>query len=134
MRIGELARRSSVSASRIRFYEAHGLLPKADRSDNGYRDYADGALDTLQLIDGAQDLGFSLSEIKASLAQAGGAMPAKRDMLEALARKLASLDRHIEEVRLRRGRIVDLIEKIEDELRAKKRATGGPVAAISRSR
>jgi MerR family copper efflux transcriptional regulator len=122
MRIGELARRANLSASRIRFYEAHGLLPKADRSGNGYRDYAEGTLETLQLIDGAQDLGFSLSEIRAALAQAGGAMPAKRDMLDALKRKLTSLDRHIEEVRLRRQRIVDLIEKIEQEILAQNRA------------
>jgi hypothetical protein len=36
-------------------------------------------------------------------------------MLEALRHKLASLDQHIEEVTLRRGRIVHLIEKLEHE-------------------
>ena len=117
MRIGTLARRSEVSASRIRFYEAHGLLPKADRSDNGYRDYADSIVDTLRLIDGAQSLGFSLGEIRAGLAQAGANLPSKHDMLGALRNKLTSLDQHIEEVTLRRQRIVDLIEKLEDECR-----------------
>jgi MerR family transcriptional regulator, copper efflux regulator len=75
MRIGELARRSELSTSRIRFYEAHGLLPKAERSDNGYRDYPDSVLETLRLIQGAQDLGFSLGEIRAGLAQAGANPP-----------------------------------------------------------
>ena len=53
---------------RIRLYGAHGLLPKADRSDNGYRDYPDHVLEALHLIQDAQDLGFSLGEIRAGLA------------------------------------------------------------------
>jgi MerR family transcriptional regulator, copper efflux regulator len=115
MRVGELARRSELSTSRIRFYESHGLLPKAERRDNGYRDYPDSAVETLRLIHGAQNLGFSLSEIRVGLAQAGPNGPSKDDMLEALRHKLMSLDRHIDEVTLRRRRIVDLIEKLERE-------------------
>ena len=115
MRVGELARRSGLSSSRIRFYEAHGLLPKAERSENGYRDYPISVVETLRLIHGAQDLGFSLSEIRAGLGQAGAAPPSKHEMLEALRSKLTSLDRHIDEVTLRRRRIVDLIEKFENE-------------------
>jgi DNA-binding transcriptional MerR regulator len=115
MRIGELARHSELSTSRIRFYEAHGLLPKAERSDNGYRDYPANVAETLRLIQGAQDLGFSLSEIRARLAQAGANPLSKHNMLEALRHKLASLDQHIDEVTLRRRRIVDLIEKFENE-------------------
>lgn len=115
MRIGELARRSGVSTSRIRYYEAHGLLPKADRSGNGYRDHPDGVVETLRLILSAQNLGFSLGEIRAALAQAGANPPSKHDMLEALRSKLASLDRHIAEVTLRRRRIVELIAKFENE-------------------
>jgi MerR family transcriptional regulator, copper efflux regulator len=117
MRIGELARRSGLSTSRIRYYEAHCLLPKADRSDNGYRDYPDSVVETLRLIHDGQNLGFSLSEIRAGLAQAGANPPSKHHMLEALRHKLASLDQHLEEVSLRRRRIVDLIEKFENECR-----------------
>jgi MerR family copper efflux transcriptional regulator len=115
MRIGELARRAELSTSRIRFYETHGLLPRAERSGNGYRDYPDGALETLRLIHGAQGLGFSLNEIKVGLTQAGPNLPSKDDMLEALRRKLASLDRHITEVTQRRRRILELMEKFESE-------------------
>jgi MerR family copper efflux transcriptional regulator len=117
MRIGELARRSELSTSRIRFYEAHGLLPKAERSDNGYRDYPDSVAETLRLIHGAQNLGFSLTEIRAVLAQAGANPPSKHDVLDALRAKLTSLDQHIGEVTLRRQRIVGLIEKFENGVR-----------------
>jgi len=38
MKIGELARRSRLTASRIRFYEAKGLLNAVSRKANGYRE------------------------------------------------------------------------------------------------
>lgn len=38
MKIGELARRTGLAASRIRFYEEAGLLV-VQRQANGYRDY-----------------------------------------------------------------------------------------------
>lgn len=39
MKIGELAKRSGLAASRIRFYEKIGLLKTVKRSANGYRSY-----------------------------------------------------------------------------------------------
>jgi MerR family transcriptional regulator, copper efflux regulator len=110
---------SSPRASRLEF-EAHGLLPKAERNENGYRDYPESVVETLRLIHGAQNLGISLSEIRAGLAQAGANPPSKHDMVEALRYKLRSLDQHIDEVPLRRRRIVDLIEKFEKECRRPK--------------
>jgi DNA-binding transcriptional MerR regulator len=114
MRIGEVARRTELSASRIRFYEARGLLPEAERSDNGYREYPDSVVATLCLIRDSQTLGFSLSEIKAGLSQAGANPPSKHDMREALRRKLISLDQHLELVELRRRRILELIEEFDE--------------------
>jgi MerR family copper efflux transcriptional regulator len=113
MRIGELARRTELSASRIRFYEDRGLLPRAERSNNGYRDYPDSVVETLCLIRDAQTLGFSLGEIKAALQEAGASPPSKTELLHALRLKLTSLDRHIELVTLRRQRIVELIAELE---------------------
>ncbi|EPA93921.1 HTH-type transcriptional regulator CueR [compost metagenome] len=40
MRIGELAKISGLAPSRIRFYEASGLIKSVARKANGYRDYA----------------------------------------------------------------------------------------------
>ena len=63
MRIGELSERTGISTSRIRFYEKHDVLPKPARNGNGYRTYPDTAAKILELIDTAQQLGFSLNEI-----------------------------------------------------------------------
>ncbi|MGE0526687.1 MAG: Cu(I)-responsive transcriptional regulator [Bdellovibrionales bacterium] len=64
MNIGELAKESGVNAKLIRHYEAIGLIPKAARTDAGYRVY--GAIDVqfLRFIKRARSLGFSMKEIK----------------------------------------------------------------------
>jgi DNA-binding transcriptional MerR regulator len=64
MRIGELAKLSGLAPSRIRFYEASGLIKSVGRKANGYRDYAPDTESVLEIITGAQAAGFSLEEIR----------------------------------------------------------------------
>ena len=63
MQIGELARRTGLTTSCIRFYEAQGLISVTRRS-NGYRAYSAEALMALNIITSAQDAGFTLEEIR----------------------------------------------------------------------
>ncbi|MFT7646780.1 MAG: MerR family copper efflux transcriptional regulator [Candidatus Poriferisodalaceae bacterium] len=63
MRIGELGDRCRVSAKTIRYYESIGLLDAPGRTDSGYRDYGDVAVERLQFIRDAQSSGLTLSEI-----------------------------------------------------------------------
>lgn len=62
LKVSELARRSGVPATTVRFYDAEGLLP-ARRSPSGYRLYGDGAVERLDFISAAKGLGLPLSEI-----------------------------------------------------------------------
>jgi DNA-binding transcriptional MerR regulator len=64
LRIGELAKISGLAPSRIRFYEASGLIRSVARKANGYRDYAPDTEWVLEIITGAQAAGFSLEEIR----------------------------------------------------------------------
>lgn len=64
MKIGELAELSGLTASRIRFYEATGLIAAVERTANGYRDYPAEALSMLEIIASAQRAGFSLEQIR----------------------------------------------------------------------
>jgi DNA-binding transcriptional MerR regulator len=114
MRIGELSRRTGISTSRIRFYERHDVLPKPIRSENGYRTYPDTAVKILELIDGAQRLGFSLSEVRAGLSEAAPNLPSHAAMAKALRSKLDHIDQHIKEVRARRRQIVKLLKEKYD--------------------
>jgi MerR family copper efflux transcriptional regulator len=114
MRIGELSERTGISASRIRFYEKHDVLPKPSRNGNGYRAYSDTAVKILELIDAAQRLGFSLNEIRTSLSEAAPHFPSRAAMVKALRGKLDHIDLHIKEVRARRRQIVKLLEEMGD--------------------
>ena len=60
MRIGELAKRAGVIASKLRFYEARGVPLPAVRSENGYRYHGDHALEVVRFTTLAQSLGFTL--------------------------------------------------------------------------
>ncbi|WP_336041094.1 MerR family transcriptional regulator [Acinetobacter dispersus] len=67
MNISELSKQSGLSTPTIRYYEQIKLLPKAKRKSNGYREYSENDLKQLFLIQQAQQVGFSLTEIKAFL-------------------------------------------------------------------
>ncbi|MCL4674601.1 MAG: helix-turn-helix domain-containing protein [Pararhodobacter sp.] len=61
--IGDMARRTGVKVTTIRFYEARGLLPDPDRSEGGQRRYDQAALERLSFIRHARELGFELDDI-----------------------------------------------------------------------
>lgn len=64
MKIGDLAKRTGLATSAIRFYESKGLLNSVARQTNGYREYPQEAVAVLSIIANAQQAGFSLDEIK----------------------------------------------------------------------
>lgn len=64
MRIGELARLTSVDIETIRYYERIGLLPAATRSENGYRSYGARSLERLAFIRHCRALDMPLAETR----------------------------------------------------------------------
>jgi MerR family redox-sensitive transcriptional activator SoxR len=67
MKIGDIAGRAGLKASAIRYYEKMGILDAPHRA-GGQRRYPSDALDRVLLIRFARDMGFTLAEIKISLA------------------------------------------------------------------
>ena len=112
MRIGELAKRSGLSASRIRFYEASGLITSA-RKTNGYRDYAAQALWTLQIITSAQGAGFSLDEIR-QLLPASLEGWQHEQLLAGLKRKVAEIEVLQKQLAQNRAQLLVAIDSIEN--------------------
>ena len=66
--IGHLAKETGVNLETVRYYERRGLLPKPPRSASGYRLFPAEAARRLRFIRRAQELGFSLREIRELLA------------------------------------------------------------------
>jgi MerR family transcriptional regulator, copper efflux regulator len=64
MNIGQASAASGVSAKMLRYYEEIGLLPKAARTEAGYRIYSATDVNTLRFIRRARDLGLSIERIK----------------------------------------------------------------------
>ncbi len=113
--IGEIAARSGLATSAIRFYEAEGLI-SATRSASGQRRFARHTLRRLAFIRAAQRVGLSLDDVADSLCS----LPAGRAPTKAEWAKVSSVwRRRLDE------RIVDL-ERLRDDL------TGCTVADASR--
>lgn len=92
MKIGELAKRSGLSAHTIRYYEQIGLLPRADRDRSGQRDYDASILIWIQFLDRLKTTGMPIREMVryAALRDHGARTQAERRTL---------LEQHRERVR-----------------------------------
>jgi DNA-binding transcriptional MerR regulator len=112
MLIGEFARKAGVAPSRVRFYEARGLLPGPARLDNGYRDYGAEELKMIGLIDQARTLGFSLAEVRIFMSLPSAERRAKDHLIRTLEAKLAQVEAHLKEVKARRSALVDLLAEV----------------------
>jgi len=62
--IGTLAKRAGVSIDTVRYYEKSGLLSPESRLASGYRRYSDQQVSRLRFIRRAQELGFTLKDIR----------------------------------------------------------------------
>jgi len=86
MKIGELAKRTGISAHTIRYYERIGLLPYADRDGGGQRDYDPSILVWIEFLGRLKTTGMPIREMLryANLRKQGDHTgPQRRAMLEA---------------------------------------------------
>src|SRR3979411_138176 len=94
MKISELARRSGVASTALRYYEKAGLLPQSRRGSSGYRTYQPDTVPRLAFIRAAQAVGLSLAESREVIGiRDAGAAPC--------AHVLQLIDKHRAEVRAR---------------------------------
>ncbi len=114
MKIGELAKISGLTTSRIRFYEASGLIKSVARKANGYRDYAPETEWILQIITGAQAAGFSLDEVR-QLLPTGADDWRPEEMLVGLKRKVAEIEVLQQRLAHNKAQLLQVIEGIESK-------------------
>jgi MerR family redox-sensitive transcriptional activator SoxR len=102
--IGEVARRSGVAASALRFYEERALI-RSERAGSGHRRYPRPVLRRIAFIVFAQRIGLTLDEIGAELAKLPPERaPTRRDWLRIARAWTARIDQRIAELqRLKLG-------------------------------
>jgi MerR family transcriptional regulator, copper efflux regulator len=110
VRISEVARTTGVPAKTIRYYEEVGVLPAANRTVSGYRQYDEAAVQRVRFIRRARALGLPLRHLKPLIGALNGRpRPTVRPRLLALVRhelsavkerisELQSLQRELERV------------------------------------
>lgn len=96
--IGQLAKVSGVNAKLIRHYESIGVLPKADRSNAGYRVYSDADVHFLRFVKRARSLGFSMKDIKKLLGLWRNKNRLSQDVKALASKHLEDLERKISEL------------------------------------
>lgn len=64
----QLAEKTNVNIATVRYYEKRGLITEPPRTETGYRLFGQEAIDDIKMIKQAQELGFTLEEIKMILA------------------------------------------------------------------
>jgi DNA-binding transcriptional MerR regulator len=119
--IGQVARATGVPARTLRYYEAVGVLRRADRSAAGYRQYGERELERIRFVRRARALGLSLHDVR-TLAGAldGHAGTRVRPVLRAL------VGQQLAAVRRQRGELHVLqrqLERVQQRL-----ATRAPAA------
>ena len=97
--IGELAKCGQVNLETIRYYERQGLLPKPPRSPSGYRLFPSESARRVRFIKRAQELGFSLKEIKELLALRAASGATSADVRKRAEAKIADIEGKIETLR-----------------------------------
>jgi|SRR5829696_5831252 MerR family transcriptional regulator, redox-sensitive transcriptional activator SoxR len=93
--IGEVARRTGLRASAIRYYESIGLIPAPGRS-SGQRRYGSDVFTKLAIVRMAQDAGFTIEEIRTLVAGFPVGTPAGDRWRELAGRKLPEVEARIE--------------------------------------
>lgn len=112
MTVGEVARRSGMSAKLIRRFTDQGLIYSPGRSDAGYRLYDEAALWCVETITQLRHLGLTIEEIaEVGEAYLGGSKEAVRglldDTLRASRHRLESRIGQLEELKARQDEVLE---------------------------
>lgn len=107
--IGQVANAAGVNVQTLRYYERVGLIPAPRRSRSGYRLYAHDTVRMVSFVKRAQELGFTLREVKALLKFRTTGLQ-KRDAVRAAAEaKVTDIDDRIQDLMSIRAALSSLL-------------------------
>lgn len=117
IQIGSLSERSGISIDTIRFYEKQRLIQSPRRSEGGFRLFRDEDVTALRFIKSAQELGFSLDEIRELLSLRQDGAKACPRMQHLLQRKLTSVGKKIASLRIIESELKAALRKCNSALK-----------------
>ncbi len=113
MRIGDLAKQVGVTPDTIRYYEREGLLPAAERTPSGYRDYGPDAVNDLLFIKKAQALGLKLSDVREVLEISSGGKPPCEHVRATVSARLVEVEERLRDLRALRATLRETLERVD---------------------
>lgn len=116
-KIGQVAKETGLSVDTIRFYEKQGLLKRSPRTEGGFRLFAASDIEILKFVRKAQELGFSLNEIRELLLLRSDHVPACSHVKELLNQKLKAVEQKIAELQSLERSLKRALQKCKRELR-----------------
>lgn len=108
MNIKEASELSGLHAKVIRHYEEIGIIPKAQRSESGYRSYDEADVHILRFVHRSRSLGFTLVEIKKLVSLWRNKKRRSEDVKRIAAQHIAELEAKILELQSLKQALVDL--------------------------
>ncbi len=115
---GELAKQIGVNSATVRYYEKIGLLPEPPRSNAGYRIFSEESINRIRFIKQAQELGFSLKEIKELLDLRVTPKATTSDVRKRATEKIADIGDKIKRLRGMKNSLEVLVESCCNEASA----------------
>lgn len=115
--IGQAADRSGVPAKTIRYYESIGLVAPAERTSGGYRVYDDKDVQTLQFINRARNLGFSVKQVGELLELWRDRQRSSADVKAVAHQHLAEIDQRMTELAAMRDTLEHLVNRCHGDAR-----------------
>lgn len=113
--IGSIASQAGVRVEAVRYYEREGLIPKARRGTNGYRQFPSDTIDRIRFIQNAQSLGFSLQDIKELLNLKRNGQSRCRSVQQRTQAKLADIEDKIQTLERMREALLPLLAACEPD-------------------
>jgi len=93
--IGQVTKRAGINLQTIRYYERQGILAPVSRTDAGYRMFSSESVRRIRFIKRAQELGFSLKEIKDLLSLRLDTHTTQADIRKRARAKIADVEQKI---------------------------------------
>lgn len=109
-KVGEVATRANVNKETVRYYEKRNLIPEPDRRRSGYRIFTQRHIDQIKFIKRAQELGFTLSEIKELLDLRMGEHTSCSEVRSEAQEKYQDVVEKIEDLQRIKKTLIDLID------------------------